>query len=129
MARQRGSANQANSRLYLVYLFIGRYILAYFSMLAFRMIGLRISAKIRYEYLTALFGLSVSALDTIPTGQTVSTITSTANILQLGISEKLGTLIQFSALMLTAIIIVSRARIARENQADVFYRLSPTPGP
>ena len=87
-------------------------------MLAFRMIGLRISAKIRYEYLTALFGLSVSALDTIPTGQTVSTITSTANILQLGISEKLGTLIQFSALMLTAIIIVSRARFAREHRAS-----------
>ncbi|KAG9248445.1 P-loop containing nucleoside triphosphate hydrolase protein [Calycina marina] len=77
-------------RLYLVYIFIARYVLAYFSMLAFRMSGLRISAKIRFEYLTALFALPVSVLGKVPTGQTSTTITSTANLLQLGISDKLG---------------------------------------
>jgi len=76
-------------------------------MVGFRMTGLRISAKIRYMYLTSLFSLPVSVLDTIPTGQTANTITATANLLQLGISDKLGTLIQFSALMIAAIIIVS----------------------
>jgi ABC-type multidrug transport system fused ATPase/permease subunit len=76
-------------------------------MIGFRMTGLRISARIRYLYLTALFSLPVSVLDTIPTGQTANTITATANLLQLGISDKLGTLIQFSTLMLTAVIIVS----------------------
>ncbi|KAG9231289.1 P-loop containing nucleoside triphosphate hydrolase protein [Amylocarpus encephaloides] len=91
--------------LYLVYIFIARYVLAYFSMLAFRMSGLRISAKIRFKYLTALFALPVSVLDKVPTGQTSTTITSTANLLQLGISDKLGTLIQASAMMLISTII------------------------
>jgi ABC-type bacteriocin/lantibiotic exporter with double-glycine peptidase domain len=75
-------------------------------MLSFRVVGLRISAKIRYEYLNALFALPVSVLDTVPTGQTSTTITATANTLQLGISEKLGILIQFSALLIASIIIV-----------------------
>ena len=85
-------------------------------MLAFRIIGLRISAKIRYEYLKALFALPVAVLDTVPTGQTSTTITSTANLLQLGISDKLGTLIQFSALMLTSIIVVSSVWLERPHK-------------
>jgi ATP-binding cassette subfamily B (MDR/TAP) protein 1 len=81
--------------------------MSYIGMLCYRTVGLRMSAKIRHEYLTALFRLPVSVLDTIPTGQTSNTITATANILQVGISEKLGTLIQYLSLMFAAVIVVS----------------------
>ncbi|CZT49091.1 probable leptomycin B resistance protein pmd1 [Rhynchosporium secalis] len=91
--------------LYIVYLFIGRWVLSYFSMYTFRIVGLRISAKLRLEYLKGLFALSVSALDTLPPGQAPNALTNTANTLQVGISEKLGMILQFTATLLTATII------------------------
>ncbi|KAH7417080.1 P-loop containing nucleoside triphosphate hydrolase protein [Cadophora sp. MPI-SDFR-AT-0126] len=81
------------------------WILSYFSMYAFRMVGLRMSAKLRLEYLKALFSLSVSTLDTLPSGQASNTLTNTANTLQIGISEKLGMILQFTALIFAAVII------------------------
>ena len=74
--------------LYIVYLFIGRWVLSYISMLIFRMAGLRMSAKLRSAYLKALFSLPVQVLDTLPSGQASNTITSTANVLQVGISDR-----------------------------------------
>jgi ATP-binding cassette subfamily B (MDR/TAP) protein 1 len=74
--------------LYIVYLFIGRWVLSYISMLIFRIAGLRMSAKIRSAYLKALFSFPVQVLDTLPSGQASNTITSTANVLQAGISDK-----------------------------------------
>jgi ABC-type multidrug transport system fused ATPase/permease subunit len=74
--------------LYIVYLFIGRWVLSYISMLIFRMAGLRISAKLRSTYLKALFSLPVQVLDTLPSGQASNTITSTANVIQVGISDR-----------------------------------------
>lgn len=91
--------------LFIVYLFIARCISSYFAMFVFRMAGLRMSAKLRLEYLKALFMLPVSTLDTLPSGQASNTLTNTANLLQLGISEKLGMVIQFSSLLITAIIV------------------------
>jgi ABC-type multidrug transport system fused ATPase/permease subunit len=63
------------------------------------------SAKLRLEYLKALFSLPVSTLDTLPSGQASNTITTTSNTLQIGISEKLGIFIQFTALLVTSIIV------------------------
>ena len=74
-------------------------------MFTFRIVGLRMSAKLRLEYLKALFSLPVSTLDTLPSGQASNTITTTSNTLQIGISEKLGTFIQFTSLLITAIIV------------------------
>jgi ATP-binding cassette subfamily B (MDR/TAP) protein 1 len=74
--------------LYIVYLFIGRWVLSYISMLIFRMAGLRMSAKLRSTYLKALFSLPVQVLDTLPSGQASNTITSTANVIQVGISDR-----------------------------------------
>ncbi|ESZ97484.1 hypothetical protein SBOR_2173 [Sclerotinia borealis F-4128] len=91
--------------LFVLYLFIARWTLSYISMFTFRLVGLRISAKLRLNYLNALFSLPVGVLDTLPSGQASNTITTTANILQVGISEKLGTILQYSALLITAVII------------------------
>jgi ATP-binding cassette, subfamily B (MDR/TAP), member 1 len=53
----------------------------------------------------SLFSLSISTLDTLPSGQASNTLTNTANVLQIGISEKLGIFLQFTALMISAVII------------------------
>ncbi|KAM0287414.1 hypothetical protein ACHAQH_000364 [Verticillium albo-atrum] len=76
--------------LYMVYLFLARLCLTYISNLGFRMTSLRISAAIRLTYLRALFTLPISMLDMLPPGQTAAIITTTASILQNGISEKMG---------------------------------------
>ncbi|KAI1161374.1 multidrug resistance protein [Nemania serpens] len=69
------------------------------------MIGIRMSAAIRLDYLRCLFGQTIHVLDSMPPGSAAGTITSTANTLQLGISEKLGTLIEYTSTIIAAIII------------------------
>ncbi|KAF2799535.1 ABC multidrug transporter-like protein [Melanomma pulvis-pyrius CBS 109.77] len=91
--------------LYIIYLFIGRMLLAYLAIIGFRVTSLRISASIRLSYIKALFQQPISTLDALPPGQTTAIITITANILQLGISERLSSLIQAITVILTALII------------------------
>ncbi|KAL5321036.1 hypothetical protein ACEPPN_011846 [Leptodophora sp. 'Broadleaf-Isolate-01'] len=91
--------------LYLVYLFAGRLVLDYVAMFGFRMASLRISAAMRLTYIKALFSQPISVLDVLPPGQTAAIITVTANILQVGISERLSMLIQNVSLIITALII------------------------
>ncbi|KAH7364104.1 ABC transporter-like protein [Rhexocercosporidium sp. MPI-PUGE-AT-0058] len=91
--------------LYLVYLFAGRLVLDYIAMFGFRMASLRISAAMRLTYIKALFSQPISVLDVLPPGQTAAIITVTANILQIGISERLSMLIQNVSLIVTALII------------------------
>ena len=69
------------------------------------MSSLRISAAIRLGYLQALFKQPISILDTLPPGQTAAIITITANILQIGISERLSSLIQAITVIVTALVI------------------------
>jgi ATP-binding cassette subfamily B (MDR/TAP) protein 1 len=69
------------------------------------MVSIRISAAMRLAYLRALFCQPISVLDTLPPGQTAAIITITANILQIGISEKLSTLLQSISLVVTALLI------------------------
>jgi ATP-binding cassette, subfamily B (MDR/TAP), member 1 len=74
-------------------------------MYAFRVIGIRISAAIRLAYLRALFSQSIGRLDKLPPGHAASTITTAANVLQIGISEKLSTCIMFTTLLVASYII------------------------
>ncbi|KAG8417135.1 ABC transporter bea3, variant 2 [Metarhizium acridum] len=69
------------------------------------MIGIRLSSAIRQHYLQALFSQSIHVLDSMPPGYATTTITTTSNTLQLGISEKLGVFVEFSATIIAAIII------------------------
>ncbi|KAI1181176.1 ABC transporter-like protein [Nemania sp. FL0916] len=91
--------------LYLVYLFIARFILGYIATLGFRMMSLRISSALRLAYVKALLELPVSLLDTQPPGQIAAIITTTANTLQIGISEKLAIVIQTISMLITALIV------------------------
>lgn len=63
------------------------------------------SARIRLEYLRALFRQPISVLDTLPSGQASNTLTTAANVLQVGVSEKLGSIFQQMAMMVCAVVI------------------------
>lgn len=90
----------------IVILFLVRFFLNYISKFSLRLIGIRISAAIRMEYLSSLLGQTIHVLDTMPPGSAAGTITSTANTLQIGISEKLGTAVEYTSTIITAIIVV-----------------------
>lgn len=81
-------------------LFIVRFGLASIQKFAFRMIGIRLSAAIRLHYLKHLFDQSMHALDSLPPGHAVGTITSSSNTLQGGISEKLAIFIEYTTLII-----------------------------
>lgn len=69
------------------------------------MIGLRLSSAIRLHYLQALFAQSIHVLDSMPPGYATTTITTTSNTLQLGISEKLGVFVEFTSTIIGAIVV------------------------
>ncbi|KAL2129701.1 hypothetical protein VTI74DRAFT_7418 [Chaetomium olivicolor] len=91
--------------LYMFALFIARFGLNYINKFCFRLIGIRMSAAIRRHYLRSLFGQTVHVLDSMPSGAAASTITTTSNTLQLGISEKLGTFLEFTSTIVAAVIV------------------------
>ncbi|OAA37301.1 ABC transporter, transmembrane domain, type 1 [Beauveria brongniartii RCEF 3172] len=91
--------------LYMLGLFLGRFVLSYINKLAFRMIGIRISSALRQDFLTALFSQSVHVLDSMPPGYATTVITTASNTVQLGVSEKLGVFFEFNATMIASIII------------------------
>ncbi|KAK7432704.1 ABC transporter bea3 [Neonectria magnoliae] len=91
--------------LYMFFLFLGRLILNYINKFVFRMIGIRLSSAVRLHYIQRLFSQSIHVLDSMPPGYPTSTITSTANILQLGISEKLGIFVEYNATIIAAIVV------------------------
>ncbi|KAG9837165.1 ABC transporter, partial [Aureobasidium melanogenum] len=69
------------------------------------MIGIRLSSAIRLQYMQSLFAQSIHVIDCMPTGAAATAITATTNTLQLGISERLGTLLQYVATIVAATII------------------------
>ncbi|GKT65417.1 ABC transporter [Colletotrichum tofieldiae] len=91
--------------LYLLGLFLGRFCLSYVNKFCFRMMGVRLSSAIRLHYLRCLFDQSVHVLDSMPAGAAAGTVTTTANTLQIGISEKLGVFFEYNGTIWAAIII------------------------
>ncbi|KFY45703.1 hypothetical protein V494_00829 [Pseudogymnoascus sp. VKM F-4513 (FW-928)] len=65
----------------------------------------QVPKTVSQDYLRALFKQSISELDKLPAGLAAQTITGGANTLQIGITDKLGTLLQFSAMILSAFIV------------------------
>ncbi|GAQ47070.1 ABC multidrug transporter [Aspergillus niger] len=98
-------ASVSRLSLYIVYLFIGKFTLTYFSMYCFRVIGLRVSATLRHDYMQTLFAQPISKLDQVSVGAVTNTITTLSNSIQQSISDKLAILFQSVALLLAAYII------------------------
>ncbi|KAK7947154.1 ABC transporter BEA3 [Apiospora aurea] len=91
--------------LYIMALFLGRWALNSTNKFCFRMTGLRLSAAVRLHYLQSLLHQNIHALDTLPAGAPAAAITASANTLQIGVSERLGTLLQFTGTVVAALVI------------------------
>lgn len=69
------------------------------------MTSLRISARVRAVFLRSLFSLPISTLDMLPTGQIAAIITTVANNLQVGISERLSSIFSGVAMIIGSLVI------------------------
>ncbi|KAG5799719.1 hypothetical protein H9Q69_001230 [Fusarium xylarioides] len=91
--------------LYIMALFLGRWGLNTINKYCFRMIGIRLSSAIRLHYLQSLFSQSIHVIDSMPAGAPATAITATSNTLEVGISERLGTFLEFNGTFWAAIIV------------------------
>ncbi|KXL48996.1 hypothetical protein M433DRAFT_4998 [Acidomyces richmondensis BFW] len=94
-----------HNAVYLVYIFIGKWVLGYISLLCIRVSAMRISSALRLAYIKALLAQPVSMVDQISPGKISSRITTSANTIQLGISQQFAMLIQAATLIVGAYIV------------------------
>ncbi|KAJ3550119.1 hypothetical protein NM208_g159 [Fusarium decemcellulare] len=91
--------------LYIMALFIARWGLNAINKFCFRMIGIRLSSAIRLHYLESIFAQSIYVIDSLPAGAPATAITSTSNTLQVGISERLGTFLEYNGTIWAALVV------------------------
>lgn len=91
--------------LYIMALFFARWGLSSINKFCFRMIGIRLSSAVRLHYLTSLFGQSIQVIDSMPLGAPATAITATSNTLQIGISDRLGTMLESLSMIFAAVIV------------------------
>lgn len=91
--------------LYLIYLAIGEFITVYVSTVGWIHTGERISGRFRESYLAAILRQNVGFFDTVGAGEITTRITADANLVQDGISEKVG-LTLYSVATFTAAFVI-----------------------
>jgi ABC-type multidrug transport system fused ATPase/permease subunit len=91
--------------LYILALFLVRWALNSINKFCFQMIGTRLSSEVRRHYLESLLAQPIHAIDCMPPGGPATTITATSTTLQIGVSDRLGTFLQFLSTIVTAFIV------------------------
>ncbi|KAI5790235.1 P-loop containing nucleoside triphosphate hydrolase protein [Geopyxis carbonaria] len=91
--------------LYFLYLAIGEFVMVYISTVAFIYTGEHIAQKIREQYLAAILRQNIAFFDKLGAGEITTRITADTNLVQEGISEKIGLTLAAVATFFTAFII------------------------
>jgi len=91
--------------LYFVYLGIGEFVTIYICTVGFIYTGEHISQKIREHYLEAILRQNIAYFDNLGAGEITTRITADTNLIQDGISEKVGLTLTAVSTFITAFII------------------------
>lgn len=91
--------------LYFVYLAIGEFVTSYVATVGFIYTGEHISAKIREHYLASCMKQNIGFFDKLGAGEVTTRITADTNLIQEGISEKVGLTLAAVATFVAAFII------------------------
>ncbi|KAK7432079.1 hypothetical protein QQZ08_001369 [Neonectria magnoliae] len=91
--------------LYFVYLAIGGFVATYTSTVGFIYTGEHVSAKIRERYLEHCLRQNIGFFDKLGAGEVTTRITADTNLIQEGISEKVGLTLAALSTFFTAFII------------------------
>ncbi|KAF5873575.1 putative leptomycin b resistance protein pmd1 protein [Botrytis fragariae] len=91
--------------LYFIYLAIAEFTTIYISTVGFIYVGEHISGKIRAQYLAACLRMNIGFYDKLGSGEITTRITADTNLVQDGISEKVGLTINALATFFAAFVI------------------------
>ncbi|KAG7290855.1 hypothetical protein NEMBOFW57_000860 [Staphylotrichum longicolle] len=91
--------------LYFVYLAIGEFVTSYVATVGFIYTGEHISAKVREHYLESCMRQNIGFFDKLGAGEVTTRITADTNLIQEGISEKVGLTLQAVATFVAAFVI------------------------
>ncbi|KAK0110140.1 GTPase-activating protein [Cadophora gregata] len=103
--RDTFNRNLVTKTLYLVYLAIGEYVCISISTFGFLYTGARITQSLRERYLAAILRQNVAFFDSLGTGEVINCITADLNLVQDGISEKVGFTITGLATFISAFVV------------------------
>lgn len=104
------SASQFTSELgkyslYFVYLAIGEFVMIYLATVGFLYAGEHISSKIREQFLAAILRQNIAFFDELGAGEITTRITADTNLVQEGLSEKVGLTLTGIATFVAAFVI------------------------
>ena len=91
--------------LYFVYLAIGEFVTIYSATVGFIYTGEHIGSRIREEYLKAILRQNIAFFDKLGAGEVTTRITADTNLVQDGISEKVGLTLTGVATFIAAFVI------------------------
>ncbi|KAJ5945869.1 ABC multidrug transporter mdr1 [Penicillium verhagenii] len=100
--------------LYFIYLGIAEFVTVYVSMVGFIYTGGQVTQKIRENYLKAILRQNIAYFDQLGAGELTTRITSDTNLIQDGVSQKVGLTLTALATFVTAFVVayVKYARLA-----------------
>nr|POE78493.1 leptomycin b resistance protein pmd1 [Quercus suber] len=91
--------------LYFIYLAVAEFVTIYIAMISFIYTGEHISGKVREQYLASILRQNIGYFDKLGAGEITTRITADTNLVQDGISEKVGLTLTGIATFVTAYII------------------------
>ncbi|OQD80248.1 hypothetical protein PENANT_c037G08426 [Penicillium antarcticum] len=95
----------ARFSLYFLYLAIGEFVMVYLATVGFVYAGEHITAKIRQQFLAAILRQNIAFFDELGAGEITTRITADTNLVQEGISEKVGLTLTAVATFVAAFVI------------------------
>lgn len=95
----------ASFTLYFLYLAIGEFAMVYVATIGFVYAGEHITAKIRERFLAAILRQNIAFFDELGAGEITTRITADTNLIQEGISEKVGLTLTAIATFVAALVI------------------------
>jgi ATP-binding cassette subfamily B (MDR/TAP) protein 1 len=88
--------------LWFVYLFIGKFVLVYLHTTCFTIAATRMTRGLRLAYVKSILRQEIAYFDTCTPGSVATRISTNANLIQTGLSEKVGIAAQGFAMLIAA---------------------------
>ncbi|KXS99379.1 hypothetical protein AC578_8995 [Pseudocercospora eumusae] len=105
VTRQHFSDEISRLTLYFVYLAIGEFVTTYIQTVGYIYTGEHIGGKIRQQYLASILRQNIGYFDKLGAGEITTRITADTNLVQDGISEKIGLTLTAIATFVAAYVI------------------------
>ncbi|ANZ73797.1 BA75_00081T0 [Komagataella pastoris] len=91
--------------LYFVYLGVGLLVFSYFSTLLHIVVSEIIASRIKEKLIWSILHQNMAYLDSIGSGEITSSISSDSQLIQQGVSEKIGLAVQSTATVISALVL------------------------